>query len=184
MILSKTLALLYILSASILFVVLTARIFEYITDNTNRSYRTKQGIFLFFIVDILLFAFGSIGYFDNEINKFLRNHERLLLLIFIFSVLWFGLYLFAFKTKLPVLYSIIEISFGCLALVVTVLPKSSVFEDVYFTDSWYILFSTMGYLYVMVRGLENIDKKSKSSNKGFAFWNFIKVWLLRIEQKN
>ena len=42
----------------------------------------------------------------------------------------------------------------------------------------------MGYLYVMVRGLENIDKYILPESRFFTPWNVLKAYVLRLETES
>lgn len=177
----KIVGLLYLVFSGTFLILSVSYSLSGLTKDKILDFDKRRGLYPFVLLTTWFLLLGLLSFYNEDIAGFLRRHKVVLTLLFIFSVVWAGLYLFSFKRKLPVIYSLVEIIYGCAALVMTVFPKSLVFKDLSFTEVSYLLLPTMGYLYVMVRGLENIDRHVCAKSRLFAPWNIVKAYILRFE---
>jgi predicted permease len=117
--------------------------------NPSSWVETVQGIFfLFMIASSLALLCSAIGIF---ISNMVRDTQRTLTSPFLVPILLLvGIGLYRLRTKRTVLYGLFECSFAIAGIAFSVHTASN--------DSLSKLLSLAGGVYIIVRGLDNIDK--------------------------
>lgn len=144
------------------------------------DFSKDRGLLPFVWLTVFYLFLGLFFLYNDPFAKYLQIHKELLVLLTILGALMAGLYLFKFKDAFSVYYSIIEIAYSGTAFATTFLLKFEFIRNETLQILMPLLWTLIGFLYVTVRGLENINKTiDKQRNPWlFPYWMLFKTYWL------